>query len=60
MADDWQIPSVGVWKGKITVKGMEQKATFEVFKSNGTWVMLFGKPLLNIFNAMHDYKEDTI
>ena len=41
------------------VKGMERKATFEVFKSNGTWAMLFGKLLLKIFNAVHDYKEDT-
>ena len=42
------------------VKGMEWKATFEVFKSNGTWAMLFRKPLLKIFNAVHNYKEDTI
>ena len=42
------------------VKGMEWKATFKVFKSNGAWAMLFGKPLLKIFNAVHNYKEDTI
>ena len=42
------------------VKGMEWKATFEVFKSNGAWAMLFRKPLLKIFNAVHNYKEDTI
>ena len=60
MADGQQIPLVGVWKGKIKVKGIEWEAIFKVLKSNSTWEMLFGKPLLKIFNAVHDYKEDTI
>ena len=60
MADGRRIPSVGVWRGKITVKGVTREGVFEIFKSNGAWAMLFGKPLLKLFNAVHDYKEDTI
>jgi hypothetical protein len=60
MADGRQIPSAGVWKGRVTVKGISREGTFEVFKSNGAWAMLFGKPLLKRFNAVHDYTEDTI
>jgi hypothetical protein len=46
MADGRCIPSVGVWRGKVTVKGVSQEGVFEIFKSNGAWAMLFGKPLL--------------
>jgi hypothetical protein len=60
MADGRRVPSAGVWRGKVTVKGVSREGTFEVFKSNGAWAMLFGKPLLKIFNAVHDYTEDTI
>ena len=60
MADGRRIPSVGVWRGKITVKGVCREGAFEIFKSNGAWAMLFGKPLLRIFNTIHDYSEDII
>ena len=60
MADGRRVPSVGVWKGTVTVKGINHEGSFEIFKSNGAWGMLFGKPLLKTFNAVHDYSEDII
>ena len=60
MADGRHVPSAGVWKGKVTVKGVSREGVFEVFKSNGAWAMLFGKPLLRTFHAIHDYTEDII
>ena len=60
MADGRLVPSAGVWKGRITVKGIQHESTFEIFNSNGAWAMLFGKPLLRTFNAIHNYKEDSI
>ena len=60
VADGRLIPSVGVWKGTVTVKGINREGSFEIFNSNGAWGMLFGKPLLKAFNAVHDYSEDTI
>ena len=60
MADGRRVPSVGLWKGKVTVKGVHREGTFEILNSNGAWAMLFGKPLLKAFNAIHDYTEDII
>jgi hypothetical protein len=60
MADGRLVPSRGMWKGRVTVKGISHHATFEVLNSNGAWALLFGKPLLEIFNAVHDYSKDTI
>ena len=60
MADGRLVPSAGMWKGRVTVKGVSHESIFEIFKSNGAWAMLFGKPLLRTFNAIHDYTEDSI
>ena len=60
MADGRRVPSVGVWKGTVTVSGISREGTFEIFNSNNAWAMLFGKPLLKTFNAVHDYTNDTI
>ena len=60
MADGRKVPYAGEWRGRITVKGISREGAFEVFKSNRAWAMLFGKPLLQAFNAVHDYTEDTI
>ena len=60
MADGRRVPSIGLWKGRVTVRGVHREGTFEVFKSNGAWAMLFGKPLLKAFNAIHDYTKDII
>ena len=60
MADGRRVPSVGVWKGTVTVRGINREGSFEIFNSNGAWGMLFGKPLLKTFKAVHDYTEDII
>ena len=60
MADGQKVPSAGEWRGRITVKGISREGAFEVFKSNRSWAMLFGKPLLQAFNTVHDYTENTI
>jgi hypothetical protein len=60
MADGRRVPSIGLWSGRVTVGGVHRDGIFEVFNSNGAWAMLFGKPLLKAFNAIHDYTEDTI
>ena len=60
MVDGWLVPSIGMWKGRVTVKGVSCESVFENFNSNGAWAMLFGKPLLQTFNAIHDYTEDSI
>ena len=36
------------------------KAMFKVFPSSGSWSMLVGKPLLKQFEAIHNYKDDTL
>ena len=60
MADGRLVPSLGVWKGQVTVKGVSQLGVFQVLNSNGAWALLFGKPLLEAFKAVHDYSKDTI
>ena len=60
MADGRLVPSLGVWKGRVTVKGVSRLGAFQVLNSNGAWALLFGKPLLETFNAVHDYATDVI
>ena len=42
------------------MKGVSKLGAFQVLNSNGTWALLFGKPLLKTFRAVHDYAEDII
>lgn len=60
MADGRLVPSLGVWKGRVTVGGVSCVGSFQVLNSNGAWALLFGKPLLETFKAVHDYSQDTI
>jgi hypothetical protein len=48
------------WEGKVEVNGVSTDVTFEVFDSGGKWDFLFGKTLLESFQATHDYKLDEI
>jgi hypothetical protein len=48
------------WKGKVEVNGISTDVMFEVFDSGGKWDFLFGKRLLESFQAVHDYKLDEI
>ncbi|KAF9023073.1 hypothetical protein BDZ89DRAFT_896461, partial [Hymenopellis radicata] len=33
---------------------------FEIFAGGGSWEVLFGKPLLREFRAVHEYSTDTV
>ncbi|KAJ3859531.1 hypothetical protein EV359DRAFT_86298, partial [Lentinula novae-zelandiae] len=48
------------WVGCINVQGVEVDGEFEVFDSGGSWKFLFGKPLLELFLAVHDYGKESL
>jgi hypothetical protein len=55
-----QLYPYGRWSGCVTLGGQTAKAAFEIFPSGGGWSLLFRKPLLQAFKAIHDYKDDTL
>jgi hypothetical protein len=60
MADGRLVPSIGTWTGVVDLSGVKRVGSFEVFESGGAWAVLFGKPLLQIFSAVHDYGTDIV
>ncbi|KAG2051605.1 hypothetical protein BDR06DRAFT_1010322 [Suillus hirtellus] len=48
------------WLGTIEINGIQANRDFEVFDSGGGWAFLFRKPLLQSFEANHNYKSDSI
>ncbi|KAK6969506.1 hypothetical protein R3P38DRAFT_2586870, partial [Favolaschia claudopus] len=60
MADGRLTPSVGMWSGDVTLGGRTRRGCFEVFNSGGAWALLFGKPLLEKFDAVHEYSPDVL
>ena len=54
------VPSGGKWKGTVEVCGVRREGVFEIFPSGGTWALLFGKPLMKVFQMEHRYVDDTI
>ncbi|KAG2057624.1 hypothetical protein BDR06DRAFT_878132, partial [Suillus hirtellus] len=54
------IPSKAAWKGEVTIGGIKTEGKFEVFKSEGRWEFLLGKPLLQAFQAIHKYETDVV
>jgi hypothetical protein len=60
MADGRLVPSAGAWTGSITAEEVSHTGTFKVFNSNRAWSVLFGKPLLKKFKAVHNYDLDII
>ncbi|KAF9038813.1 hypothetical protein BDZ89DRAFT_945629, partial [Hymenopellis radicata] len=60
MANGVRVQSDGVWEGRVTVGGIARRGAFEVFAGGGSWDMLFGKPLLRKFHAVHEYLTDTV
>jgi hypothetical protein len=48
------------WEGPIKLGNVTANGQFKVFDSRGGWGFLFGKPLLRLFKATHDYKADTV
>ena len=60
MANGSHVKSHGQWIGRVGLGGRTMHATFEVFPSGKGWSLLFGKPLLQDFEAVQDYKRDTL
>jgi hypothetical protein len=60
MANGVLIPSNGSWSGVVVIGNVRTTGTFEIFASGGAWNVLFGKPMLQAFNAVHEYTTDTI
>jgi hypothetical protein len=60
MANGVLIPSQATWMGTFEIKGVKAHGTFKVFDSGGGWSFLFSKPMLQVFKAEHNYKQDTI
>jgi transposase InsO family protein len=60
MANGTIIPSHAVWAGTMEIAGISRQVELEIFNSQGGWDLLFGKPLLHTFNAIHDYRDDTV
>ena len=60
MANGSIIPSKMYWEGYVNLRGIGAKITFKVFNSGGNWAFLFGKPSLETFNTIHDYRNDTV
>ena len=60
MADGTHIPLAGRWAGDVHLKLQVVNSSFEVFPSGSGWSLLFRKPLLNKFRAIHDYGKDTV
>jgi transposase InsO family protein len=60
MANGVIILSHARWEGTVEIEGIRNRVTMEVFDSQGAWEVLFGKPLLNKFRAIHDFHEDRV
>ncbi|KAJ7066283.1 hypothetical protein C8F01DRAFT_1079912 [Mycena amicta] len=45
---------------RLIVDGVQRNGDFEIFNRQGAWAMLFGKPLLQAFDAVHDYTTDVL
>ncbi|KAL0069609.1 hypothetical protein AAF712_003267 [Marasmius tenuissimus] len=60
MADGALVPGIASWQGVMKVKDLEVETALEVFDSGEQWDLLFGKPLLERFEAVHDYGKDML
>ncbi|KAL0562950.1 hypothetical protein V5O48_019129, partial [Marasmius crinis-equi] len=60
MADGALVPGIASWNGTVRVKGLEVESSLEVFDSGGQWEVLFGKPLLEKFKAVHDFEKEEL
>jgi hypothetical protein len=53
-------PSRGLWHGRIEVDGIIVEESLEVFNMGQARDFLFGKPMLELLQAVHDYRTDMI
>lgn len=60
MANGLIVPSQAGWKGTMVLGGITFQGEFEVFNSKGGWAFLFGKPLMQVAHATHNFKMDVV
>jgi hypothetical protein len=60
MVNGTLVKSQATWTGKVRLGSIQVEGTIEVFNSSRGWSFLFGKPMLWVFKANHDYEWDTI
>ncbi|KAF8468739.1 hypothetical protein JB92DRAFT_3291275 [Gautieria morchelliformis] len=60
VADNHKIRSEGCWVGEVTVANVTKTQSFDIFKSNGAFKVILGKPWLQAVKAMHDYEVDEL
>lgn len=60
MANGSIINSLIKWNGIICINRVRAQGEFKVFDSGGGWGFLLGKPILQAFEVVHDYKMDVI
>ena len=60
MANGGLVSSDGHWCRDVSLGGKTVRACFKNFPSGGGWSLLFGKPLLRQFGAIHNYGTDTL
>ena len=60
MANGTLVSSKGSCTGTVIIGNVRAVGAFEIFPSNRAWMALFGKPLLKMFSASHEYVGDTI
>ncbi|KZT67389.1 hypothetical protein DAEQUDRAFT_656621, partial [Daedalea quercina L-15889] len=54
------VESKGCWRGVFRLGNIQIQGSFEIFPSGGSWSFLLGKPTLECFRAVHDYRTDTV
>ncbi|KAJ3897649.1 hypothetical protein F5879DRAFT_813669 [Lentinula edodes] len=60
MANGVVVSAKAQWRGRVILQGEEVEGVLQVFDSGGGWDMLFGKPLLQAFGAVHDFGDDSV
>ncbi|KAF8983611.1 hypothetical protein BDQ17DRAFT_1336422 [Cyathus striatus] len=60
MANGVIVQAEGQWQGTMEIDRVKVEGMVEVFNSGGSWEVLFGKPLMKNFEAVHDYCMDEV
>jgi hypothetical protein len=60
MANGTVARSEAIWSGTVELDGVRTTGAFKVFDSAGGWSFLLGKPMLQLFQAHHNYECDVI
>jgi hypothetical protein len=60
VANNQQIPCIGMWSGNISLGGLTFYTYFLIFDCQGAFDVILGKPWLHEACAIHHYATDTI